>query len=453
MANVSELGSVGGSSRLTDSISLGVLVDILPRDLIEEVLDETGRREQRSRRLPAHVMVRFCLAMCLFYDEDYEEVMRKLVGSLQDMGSWCDEWTVPSTSAITQARQRLKVDPLRVLFERTAVPVAGRGTKGAWLGSRRLMAVDGFMLDIAETPDNVKEFGRLDEGPKASAFPQARVVTLAECGSHADVAASCGPCKTDERALLTDILGALEPDMLVIADRNLYSFDLWTQARTTGADLLWRVSATVTLPVIQSLPDGSYRSIVINPKITGARRKKLIDQVRREHQIPAGAAVPVRVIEYEIPDREGNGTGELICLITSILDPSDVTAIELAAAYQERWESETGFREKKTYLRRSGRVLRSKSPEMVRQEIWALLLTHYAIRKLMCHAADEAGLDPDRISFTRSLRVIRRQVTDQADFPPSKTEESDQSHHRGDPRKAKPPSAPHLPARGQTSPP
>jgi Insertion element 4 transposase N-terminal/Transposase DDE domain len=412
MANVSELGSVGGSSRLTDSISLGVLADILPRDLIEEVLEETGRREQRSRRLPAHVVVRFCLAMCLFYDEDYEEVMRKVVGSLKDMGSWRDEWTVPSTSAITQARQRLKVDPLRVLFARTAVPVAGRGTKGAWLGSRRLMAVDGFMLDIADTPDNVKEFGRLDEGPKASAFPQARVVTLAECGSHVDVAASFGPCKTDERALLTDILGAFEPDMLVIADRNLYSFELWAQALSTEADLLWRVSATVTLPVIQSLPDGSYRSIVINPKITGARRKTLIDQVRHGHTVPASAAIPVRVIEYEIPDREGNSTGELICLITSILDPSDVTATELATAYHERWESETGFREKKTYLRRSGRVLRSKSPEMVRQEIWALLLTHYAIRKLMCHAADEAGLDPDRLSFTRSLRVIRRQVTD-----------------------------------------
>jgi IS4 transposase len=206
--------------------------------------------------------------------------------------------------------------------------------------------------------------------------------------------------------------------MLVIVDRNFSSFQLWKQALDTGADLLWRVQASVTLPVIEPLPDGSYRSMVINPKITGARRTTLIDQVRRGREIPVGDAIPVRVVEYEIPDREGNGTGELICLITSILDPSDVTAIELAAAYHERWESETSFREKKTYLRRSGRVLRSKSPEMVRQEIWALLLTHYAIRKLMCRAADEAGLDPDRLSFTRSLRVIRRQVTDQADFSP-----------------------------------
>ncbi|MGH3182458.1 MAG: IS4 family transposase, partial [Streptosporangiaceae bacterium] len=303
MANLSELEPAGGSSRLTDRISLGVLADILPRDLIEDVLDETGRREQRSRRLPAHVMVRFCLAMCLFYDEDYEEVMRKLIGSLEDMGSWRDEWAMPSTSAITQARQRLKADPLRALFEKIAVPVAGRGTKGAWLGSRRLMAVDGFMLDITDTPDNVEEFGRLDEGPKASAFPQARVVALTERGSHAAVAASFGPCKADERSLLTDILGAFEPDMLVIADRNLYSFELWTHALDTGADLLWRVSATVTLPVIESLSDGSYRSIVINPKITCERRKNLIEQVRHGHRIPADAAIPVRVIEYEIPDR------------------------------------------------------------------------------------------------------------------------------------------------------
>jgi Insertion element 4 transposase N-terminal/Transposase DDE domain len=420
MANASgpEPVRTGDCPRLTDRISLGVLAEILPRDLIEEVLTETARRERRSRLLPAHVMVRFCLAMCLFFDEDYEEVMRALAGSLKDMGSWRDEWYVPSTSAITQARQRLTADPVRVLFERVAVPVAGRGTQGAWLGSRRLMAVDGFMLDVPDTPENVNEFGRLDDGPKASAFPQVRVVALEECGSHAAIAASFGPCKADERALMTTLLGALEPGMLVINDRNFYSFQLWKNALGTGAELLWRVSATVTLPVIEPLPDGSYRSIVINPKITGARRAALIGRARHGHEIPQDNAIPVRVVEYEIPDREGNGTGELICLITSILDPSDVTAIELATAYHERWESETSFREKKTFLRRSGRVLRSKSPDLVHQEIWALLLTHYAIRKLMCKAADEAGLDPDRLSFTRSLRVIRRQVTDQADFSP-----------------------------------
>jgi len=418
MANVVEPAPDSSSRRLTDAISLGVLAEVVGRDVIEDVLNATGRREQRSRLLPAHVVVRFCLAMCLFYDDDYEEVMRKLVQSLNEMDSWDGGWEVPTTSAVSQARKRLTEEPLRVLFSRVAGPVAGRGTKGAWLGRRRLMAVDGFMLDVPDTGENVDEFGRLDTGPKASAFPQVRVVTLSECGSHASVAASFGPCRKDERVLLNDIIGAFQPDMLVIADRHFYSFELWQQALDTGADLLWRVTSTVTLPMVEALPDGSYRSVVINPAIKGVRRAKLLDRIRRGESVSKEEAIPVRVVEYEVPDREGNGTGELICLVTSVLDPADVTATELAIAYHERWESETSFNEKKTYLRRSGRVLRSKSPEMVRQEIWALLLAHYAIRRLMCRGADEAGYDPDRLSFTRSLRVIRRQVTDQADFSP-----------------------------------
>jgi hypothetical protein len=425
-AELSRVGAVenvvepsdGDSSRLTDVISLGVLAEVVGRDLIEEVLDQTGRREQRTRLLPAHVMVRFCLAMCLFYDDDYEEVMRKLVGSLKEMGSWDDEWQVPTTSAVTQARKRLTEQPLRVLFERVAVPAAGRGTKGAWLGSRRLMAVDGFMLDVPDEPENEAEFGRLSSGKNASAFPQARVLALTECGSHAAVAAAFDGCRVDERVLLPKLFGAFGPGMLVMTDRNFYSYTLWRKALATGADLLWRVKSTVTLPVLESLDDGSYRSVLINPKITGKRREQLLERIRRGESFRPSEAVPVRVVEYNVTDREGNGTGELICLITSILDPDQATAVELADAYHDRWESETSFREKKTYLRRSGRVLRSKSPEMVRQEIWAMLLTHYGIRRLMCRAADEAGYDPDRLSFTRSLRVIRRQVTDQADFSP-----------------------------------
>jgi hypothetical protein len=344
--------------------------------------------------------------------------MRKLVGSLQEMGSWRDDWEVPTTSAITQARQRLTAEPMKMLFDRIAAPVAGRGTTGAWLRAWRLMAADGFMLDVADSEENAAEFGRLDSGPKASAFVQVRVLTLDECGSHASVAAAFGPARVDQRTLLSEVLGALQPGMLVIADRNFYSFQLWQQALATGVDLLWRVTATVRLPVIEPLSDGSYRSVVINPAISGARRRVLLDKVRRGVSVPREQAMPVRVIEYEIPDREGNGTGELLCLITSSVDPAQATATELAAAYHERWEAETAIREKKTYLRRSGRVLRSQSPTMVRQEIWSLLLAHYAIRKLMCRAADEAGHDPDQLSFTRSLRVIRRQVTNQADFPP-----------------------------------
>ena len=427
---VARIGQVkvrgGGSSagRLTDYVSLGVLAEVFPRDVIEDVLVETGRRERRSRLLPAHVMVRFCQAMCLFFDDDYEEVMRKLVGSLKSMRSWRGDWHVPTTSAIAQARQRLGVEPLRVLFERTAVPVAGLGTRGAWCGGRRLMAVDGFMLDVPDTEENAAEFGRKSNGRKTGAFPQVLTVVLAECGSHAVVGAAFGACNGDERALAKQLVCRVEPGMLVTADRNFYSFGLWESFLQTGADLLWRVNATLGLPVLRWLPDGSYLSVVPDPKVRGRRRDDLIRRARDGREINSGEGHLVRVVEYDVPDREGNGSGEIICLVTSVLDPVEATAEELAAAYHERWECEGLIDEVKTHQRGPARVLRSKSPDMVRQEIWAFLLTHYGIRQLMCKAADEIGEDPDRLSFMRSLRVIRRHVTGQADFSPSTSEES-----------------------------
>lgn len=422
MARVGQVKGSGGDSsvvRLTDRISLGVLAEVLPRDVIEDVLTETGRREQRTRLLPAHVMVRFCQAMCLFFDDDYEEVMRKLVGSLRSLGSWRDDWRVPTTSAITQARQRLGVEPLRVLFEQTAVPVAGRGTRGAWLGSRRLMAIDGFMLDVPDTEENAVEFGRRGNGTKSSAFPQVLTVALGECGSHAIVGAALGPCNGAEQVLAEQLLPDLEPDMLVMADRNFYGFELWQKFRRTGADLLWRVKSSLILPVLEWLPDGSYLSVVCNPKVVRrGRREDLMRRARSGADIDPSDGCVVRVVEYDIPDREGDGAVELVCVITSVLDPTEATAEELAAVYHERWEQENLIDEVKTHQRGPGRVLRSQSPDMVRQEIWALLLTHYGIRKLMCRAADEIGEDPDRLSFMRSIRVIRRHVTGQADFSP-----------------------------------
>jgi hypothetical protein len=421
VARIGQIKASGNDSsvvRLTDRISLGVLAEVFPRDLIEDVLTETGRREQRSRLLPAHVMVRFCQAMCLFFDDDYEEVMRKLVGALKSMGSWRDGWKVPSTSAIAQARQRLGVDPLSVLFEQAAVPVAGRGTKGAWLGSRRLMAIDGFMVDVPDTDENAAEFGRQGNARKASAFPQVLAVVLGECGSHAIIGAGLGPCNSDERALARQLVSRVEPDMLVTADRNFYSFAVWEEFRRTGADLLWRVNANLILPVIRWLPDGSYLSLIYSSKVRGRRRDELLRHAREGTGIDPGEAQVIRVAEYDIQDRDGGGAGEIVCVITSVLDPAEATAEELAAAYHERWECESLIDEVKTHQRGPARILRSKSPDMVRQEIWALLLTHYGIRRLMCNAADEIGEDPDRLSFMRSLRVIRRHVTGQADFSP-----------------------------------
>lgn len=404
--------------RLTDRISLGVLAEVFPRDVIEDILTETGRREQRSRLLPAHVMMRFCQAMCLFFDDDYEEVMRKLVGSLKSMGSWGDDWTVPTTSAITQARQRLGVEPLRLLFERMAVPVARRGTKGAWLGSRRLMAIDGFLLDVPDTQANAEEFGRTSNSKGPNVFPQVRVLALGECGSHAVVGAALGPCDRGERELAGQVLSCVESDMLIVADRNFYSFDLWGKFLATGADLLWRVTASVRLPVLRWLSDGSYVSVVCRSDIRVRRREELIRRAECGDELDVSEACLVRVVEYEVSDREGGGSGEIICVVTSILDPVDATAEQIAAAYHERWECEGLIAEVKTSQRGAGRILRSQSPDMVRQEIWSFLLTHYGVRRLMCHAADEIGEDPDRLSFMRSLRVVRRHITGQADFSP-----------------------------------
>jgi hypothetical protein len=283
-----ESDPVRESRRLTDSISLGVLADVLPRDLIEEVLNETGRREQRVRLLPAHVVVRFCQAMCLFFDDDYEEVMRKLVGSLQDMRSWSGSWHVPSASAISQARVRLGSEPMKQLFERVAVPLAELGTKGAWLGSRRLMAVDGTVLDVQETDENVKAFKFHSEEPR-SAYPQVQLVALGECGSHAVVAAAFGDRRTSEQALLPQLMASFEPDMLVIADRGFYGYDLWQQSLATRAGLLWRVQSGVKLPALVELPDGSYLSVVfrkaLSPKFETrssrpSRRERLFTRFR-----------------------------------------------------------------------------------------------------------------------------------------------------------------------------
>jgi hypothetical protein len=411
-------GGPHAGGRLVDHISLGVLAELLPRDLIEEVLAATDRRERRVRRLPAHVVVRFCLAMCLFAEDDYDEVLRKLAGGLLAMGAWDDGWQVPTTSAVTQARKRLGVEPLRALFEQVAVPVATPGTKGAWLWGRRLVAIDGFRVDVPDTAENVDRFGRAGSGPKSSAFPQAQVVGLAECGARVLVGAVLGGCRDGEQTLAAELVDAVEPDMLVLADRNFYSWELWHAYRATGADLLWRVKRDLTLPVLEALADGSFRSALINPQVTGKRRQRLLARLRAGEPVEVTQAVAVRVVEYEVTDRAGRGTGELITLVTSLLDPGEATAVELAACYAQRWEVELLIGQVTTTQRGPGRVLRSRSPDLVEQELWALLLAHYGIGALLCRAADEAGVDPDRLSFLRALRIVRRQVADQAAVSP-----------------------------------
>jgi hypothetical protein len=292
---------------LTDHVTLGVLSSVIHRDVVDDVIRETGKREERSRLLPAHVVVYYVLALNLFFGEAYEEVMRQLVNGLRFLGNWRGHWKVPTTSAISQARARLGEAPLKLLFARIAVPMARPGTRGAWFHGLRVMAIDGLVLDVADTPDNDEEFGRSGNDTAPSPFPQVRLVALGECGTHAAVDAALGPVTTGEKTLTTELIARFAPGMLVLADRNFYSYQAWQQAVATGAALLWRVSATLTLPVLAWLPDGSYRSVLINPKIRGRRRQALITAAAAGADLDPDQAMVVRVVEYMIDDRPGSG--------------------------------------------------------------------------------------------------------------------------------------------------
>jgi hypothetical protein len=340
-----------------------------------------------------------------------------MTGALQSLGSWDQGWKVPSTSAITQARQRLGAEPLRELFHRAAVPAADLGTTGAWLRGRRLMAIDGTSFDVPDTAANVAAFGRKGSGPKASAFPKLQVVSLSECGTHAQVAAAMGSCRTGERELAARLAGPAEEDMLITADAGFYSWQLWDLYAGTGAALCWRAGASVALPLVRRLADGSYLALIFAPDTTARRKAALLAAARAGEQVDADLARIVRAAEYTVPDR-GAEDSELICVITTLLDPAELTAAEMAFAYHQRWEHESGLDEIKTHLRAAGGILRSQSPDLVEQEMWGLLLAHYAIRDLMCRAADQAGHDPDRVSFLRAVRVVRRQIDEPAAFPP-----------------------------------
>jgi Insertion element 4 transposase N-terminal len=409
--------------RLTDWISLGVLTSWVPADAVDDAVEVTGKRAQRrGGKLPPRVVAYLVMALALFADEDYEEVAARLAGTLADWGGWEESWgRVPTSGGITQARQRLGPEPLEELFRQVAAPVAGLDTGGAFLGPWRLMSIDGMEWDVPDTAANREAFGVHAAGGGQAAYPKVRAVTVNECASRAPVLAALGAAGggkgTGEKSLARKLYPRLEEDWLLLADRNFYDWDAWTAAAGTGAALLWRVRSDIVLPVLELLPDGSYRSVLVKPGTRPWLRGQLTEAARRGEDLDPGQARPVRVVEYDVPDRDGDGKGELIALVTTITDRRRAPAAVLAAAYHRRWEHETANAQLKTYLRGPGRVLRSASPDMAEQEIWGYLLTHYAISALICTAATSAGIDPDRVKFKRAVRVVRRRVADPAFSP------------------------------------
>ena len=397
-------GEEGG---LEDRISVGVLARAYPRELVDEVIDAAGARERRRRVLPAWLTLYFTLALALFMDRGAARVMRKLAGVLARAERGVTV-KVPSEEALSSARARLGAEPLRLLFSRVAGFVAAPGAPGAFWRGLRLVSLDGTTLDARDEEANWERFGgppaRTPEGKRLrGAFPQVRLLALAGCGTRALAAAVHGAYRTGEKTLARQLIGRLGKGMLCLADRNFACWELWRDAAATGAQLLWRIGASFTLPVEQVLPDGTYRSRLKAPR---KLRKDGADDIT------------VRVIEYRLEDENGEVT-ETFTLITTLPGPVTAPARELAELYRARWETGTALGSLKTRMKGAGIVLRSKTPDGVIQEIWALLCACQAVRELISAAAALAREDPLRICFTSALDVVRGPVGTPGSFSPS----------------------------------
>ena len=399
------LAELPAGSRITDYISLGIIAKFFPAEKIHQILEQTKRASVRERDLPAHVVVYYVIALALYMRSSYREVLRCLLEGVQWLLDPSTQVKVAGKSGISQARSRLGAEPLKKLYDAVVAPIAEKRTKGAWYKQWKLVSLDGSTLDVADTAENNKAFGRPGASRGSSAYPKIRFVGLLESGTHVLWAARVDKYKTDEITLASRVVPALRKGMLCLADRFFPGYQLWQKATQTGADLLWRVRKNARLEVDKRLPDGSYLSRIYAS--TAHRRK------RRK-------AMVVRVIEYRLKDVLG---AEIIYrLITTILDPKLAPAKELAALYHERWEIETTLDELKTHLRGAQIVLRSKTPELVQQEFYGLLMAHFAIRGLMHEAALQADEDPDRLSFVHTVHVVQRRMPRYVAIPPSAEE-------------------------------
>lgn len=390
--------TMGGGGKLAEHLSVGVLAAAYPYEQIVAAVAATDRGSERVRDLPAEAVTYYVMALGLLMAVSTREVLRVLMEGLRWLqGNAATK--VASKAAIAQARQRLGAEPLRHLWVKNARPMAQVATSpGAFYRDLRLVALDGSTLDVPDTAANRAHFGKPGASRGEAAFPQLRLVGMIETGTHGFFSVAMGPYADSEHALAKQVLPALQPGMLCLADRLFAGFPLWQQAVETGAVLLWRIRSNLMLPVEETLADGSYLSTFFASAKDRRHRR---------------GGLRVRVIEYQL-----EGQPETYRLMTTLLDPAQAPATELAALYPERWELEGAFDELKTHLRGGQVVLRSKTPELIEQEFYGLLLAHRAVRALMLQAARKAALDPDRLSFTHAVRVVRRKLADRPAFSP-----------------------------------
>ena len=388
-------------SRITDYVSLGVITKTFPLERVRSVLAVTGKTSVRERDLPAHVVVYYAIALALYMQSSYREVLRCLFEGLQWLADPALTVRVTGNSGISQARTRLGWEPMRQLHDEVVKPIAVASTRGAWYRRWRLVSLDGSTMDVADEKTNDEVFGRPGSSRGSSAFPKLRFVSLVENGTHVLFGTRMSAYATGENTLAKEVVGALDSGMLCLADRGFFGYEMWQRALASQAQLLWRIKANAALPCEKRLADGSYLSRIY--------------ACDKDKRLRTNATV-LRVIEYRL---DGVADAEPIYrLVTTVLDPLQGPAEELAALYHDRWEIETALDELKTHLRGANIVLRSKTPDLVRQEFYGLLMAHYAVRALMHEAALKANLDPDALSFIHAVRVVRRKLAAFNAIPP-----------------------------------
>jgi hypothetical protein len=382
----------GGS--LADQAAIGVLTRTFPPELVDRVIDQFWRREQRTRALPARLVFYFTLVLCLFPHESYRSAMKILMSVF---GRGGHGYRVPTTESIGDARRRLGSGPMETAVRAVMRPQARPRTRGAWYRDWLLTAVDGTTFTVPDTEDNEREFGRpgSGRGEGKTAYPQIQAACLIELGTHAVFDARMDGYAAAETMLIEEMFSSLRPGMLVLADRNIYSFHRWQKAISTGADLLWRVNSNLILQPVERLSDGSYIAEVNPPKKSSQ------------------ASFRLRAVEYTLP-----GSDEVYRLVTTIMGHRRAPAKDLATLYHERWDIEGFLKQIKSVQLNSEKIFRSKSPDGVRQEFWAHLAVHYATMRIQVDAADHAQLDPDRISHKNTVRIIRSRVWKPESFPP-----------------------------------
>jgi hypothetical protein len=389
-----KLREIEAESKFSQELSLMAIEHIVPRATIAGVLAAEGRQTQRERKLNLLVTVLLVIMINIYTSDSIADVLEKMAQGLRYI--WPDpDYLVPNASAITYRRYQLGARPLVALFHQVCQPLASPDTPGAFLFGLRLMAIDGTTEDVPDTPANVAVFGRHQGGRGPSAFAQVQGVYLAECGTHAIVDAGFWPYHTSERVGGFRLLRSVTPGMLVMWDRGFHDYDMLVQTRQRGAHVLSRLPAHVKPKVVQRLADGSYLAYL-----------RPIDYRRRKQ----GERILVRVIEYTLTDPNLPGYGQAHLLVTTLLDPDAYPIVDLICAYHERWEIEITIDEIDTHQRLLPGPLRSLKPVGVIQELYGLLIAHYLVRALMHEAAQQAGLDPDRLSFVGAIRVLQKAV-------------------------------------------